>query len=60
MLYQREARVWSKLHHENIVSLLGFTTILDASVSLVSPWQEKGNAHDYVQDRGVDPRPLVS
>ncbi|KIM51492.1 hypothetical protein SCLCIDRAFT_1167735, partial [Scleroderma citrinum Foug A] len=53
-----EALVWSKLHHKNIVPLLGFATIFDASASLISPWQERGNAHGYVQDRKVDPRPL--
>lgn len=63
LLYQRilhEAHVWSKLRHENITPLLGFTTIFDASASLISPWQERGNARDYVQDREVDPRQLVS
>ena len=55
-----EALVWAKLHHKNIVPLFGFTTIFDTSASLISPWQERGNAHGYVQDREVDPRPLVS
>ena len=55
-----EIRVWSTLFHENIAPLLGHTHIFDAAVSLVSPWNERGNAHDYVQDRIVDPRPVVS
>ncbi|KAL4064745.1 kinase-like domain-containing protein [Scleroderma yunnanense] len=50
--------LWSKLCHENIVPLCGFTTS-GASIALVSPWQEKGNAHDYVQNCEIDPRPLL-
>ncbi|KAG6326934.1 hypothetical protein ID866_12155 [Astraeus odoratus] len=38
---------------------MGITTKVDYTVSLVSKWQEKGNAHDYVQNKAVDPRPLV-
>ncbi|KAL4069224.1 kinase-like domain-containing protein [Scleroderma citrinum] len=53
-----EVLLWSKLCHENIASLCGFT-IFDASIALVSPWQERGNAHDYVQKSDVDPRPLL-
>ena len=55
-----EVHVWSNLCHENIVPLLGFTLIFSNSISLVSPWQENGNAHAYVQDCNIDPRPLVS
>ena len=55
-----EICVWSTLFHENIVPFLGYTLIFDTAVSLVSPWKERGNAHDYVQDRIVDPRPVVS
>ncbi|KAI6044494.1 kinase-like domain-containing protein [Pisolithus marmoratus] len=55
----REVHVWSKLSHENIVLLLGITTEIDQTVSIVSPWMEKGNAFTYVQDTAVDPRPLM-
>ncbi|KAL4064743.1 kinase-like domain-containing protein [Scleroderma yunnanense] len=54
-----EALVWSKLSHKNIAPLCGFTITSDGSVSLVSPWQDRGNAHDYVQNSDVDPRPLL-
>ncbi|KAL4064746.1 kinase-like domain-containing protein [Scleroderma yunnanense] len=54
-----EAFIWSKLCHDNIAPICGFTTVFDDSVSLVSPWQEMGNAHDYVQNHEVDPRPLL-
>ncbi|KIK17225.1 hypothetical protein PISMIDRAFT_685484 [Pisolithus microcarpus 441] len=55
----REVHVWSKLEHPNVLSLLGFTTKFDSTISIVSKWMSKGNAHDYVQNMEVDPRPLV-
>lgn len=56
----REAHVWSKLDHKNVLPLIGITTDFDVSISLVSKWMTIGTAHDYVQDRSVDPRPLVA
>ncbi|KIM62069.1 hypothetical protein SCLCIDRAFT_845889 [Scleroderma citrinum Foug A] len=29
------------------------------TISIVSPWMDRGNAHDYVQNKDVDPRPLL-
>ncbi|KAI6008846.1 kinase-like domain-containing protein [Pisolithus orientalis] len=55
----REVDTWSKLNHENIRSLLGITFKFDFTISLVFPWMEKGNVHDFVQDTAVDPRPLL-
>ena len=55
----REAHVWSKLCHNNVLRVLGFTTKFDHTISIVSPWMSKGNAHDYVQNVNIDPRPLV-
>ncbi|KIM64160.1 hypothetical protein SCLCIDRAFT_661064 [Scleroderma citrinum Foug A] len=49
----------SKLVHENILPLLGITTKFDLTVSLVSPWIRGGNAHDYVQNKAIDPRPII-
>ena len=51
---------WSKLHHENVLPLIGIVTTFDYAVSFISPWMDKGNAHDYVQNHANDPRPLVS
>lgn len=51
--------MWYKLRHANILPLLGITTQFNSTVSIVSRWMEKGNAHDYVQDSNNDPRPLV-
>lgn len=55
----REVHVWSKLEHPNVLSLLGFTTKFDSTISIVSKWMSKGSAHDYVQNMEVDPRPLI-
>ncbi|KAG6329649.1 hypothetical protein ID866_9440, partial [Astraeus odoratus] len=57
--FLKEAHTWSKLYHENVLPLIGITTEVDYTVSMVSKWQEKGNARDYVQDARVDPRPLI-
>ncbi|KAI6037719.1 kinase-like domain-containing protein, partial [Pisolithus marmoratus] len=54
-----EIRIWVQLRHENIMSLLGITTKFNHTVSMVTEWMERGNAHDYVQDVTVDPRPLL-
>ncbi|KAG6332549.1 hypothetical protein ID866_6540 [Astraeus odoratus] len=55
----REVHIWSKLSHDNVLKLLGIVTTFDDSISIISEWMEKGNAHEYVQDRDVDPRPLI-
>lgn len=55
----REVHIWSKLQNENILPLLGVTTDFDCTVSIVSPWMMSGNAFTYVQDKTVDPRPLL-
>ncbi|KAI6101175.1 kinase-like domain-containing protein [Pisolithus sp. B1] len=56
----REVHLWSKLHHENILPLLGITTDFDSTMSIVSPWMERGDARRYVQDIAIDPRPLAN
>ncbi|KAG6326936.1 hypothetical protein ID866_12153 [Astraeus odoratus] len=56
----REAHVWSKLRHENVLRLLGIVTKFDGTIALVTEWMPQGNAHDYVQDKSVDPRPVLS
>ena len=48
------------LDHVHVLPLLGITTDFDYTVSILSPWIQKGNANNYVQDRMADPRPLVS
>ncbi|KIK21985.1 hypothetical protein PISMIDRAFT_680736 [Pisolithus microcarpus 441] len=55
----REVHTWSKLRHENIVPMLGFSTQFDSTVSIISEWMPLGNAHDYVQNTEHDPRPLL-
>ncbi|KIM60709.1 hypothetical protein SCLCIDRAFT_123554, partial [Scleroderma citrinum Foug A] len=55
----REVHIWSKLDHINVLSVLGFTDKFDQTISIVTPWMEMGNAHDYVQNVDVDPCPLL-
>ncbi|KAI6123748.1 kinase-like domain-containing protein [Pisolithus croceorrhizus] len=55
----KEAHVWSKLKHPNVLPLLGITTDFDLTVSLVTTWMGRGSARSYVQDRRNDPRPLI-
>ncbi|KAG6328624.1 hypothetical protein ID866_10467 [Astraeus odoratus] len=55
----REIQAWSKLRHENVLPVLGITTEFDGSIALVYERMDRGNAHDYVQDESVDPRPLI-
>ncbi|KAG6332874.1 hypothetical protein ID866_6209 [Astraeus odoratus] len=56
----REAHIWSKLTHKNVLPLMGITTDFHKTLSTVSQWMGAGNAHDYVQDEAVDPRPLIA
>ncbi|KIM68464.1 hypothetical protein SCLCIDRAFT_105575 [Scleroderma citrinum Foug A] len=61
-MYQKlleETYVWSKLDHKNVIKLLGLTAAFDHTISIVSPLMSRGNTFDYVQDSGVDPRPLA-
>ncbi|KAG6329601.1 hypothetical protein ID866_9487 [Astraeus odoratus] len=55
----REVHLWSKLRHDNVLKLLGIVTEFDNTISIISEWMDKGDAHDYVQDRDIDPRPLI-
>ncbi|KAI6108838.1 kinase-like domain-containing protein [Pisolithus croceorrhizus] len=55
----KEVHLWSKLHHENIIPVLGIITGFQSTLSVVSPWMEKRDAHDHVQNIDNDPRPLM-
>ncbi|KAG6329386.1 hypothetical protein ID866_9703 [Astraeus odoratus] len=55
----KEVHLWSKLSHPNVLPLLGITTQFNFTVSIVSRWMGRGNARQYVQHTGVDPRPLI-
>lgn len=54
----REVQTLASLQHENILPILGIVTEI-SGISMVTPWKERGNAHDYVRDENVDPRPLL-
>ncbi|KAI6142846.1 kinase-like domain-containing protein [Pisolithus tinctorius] len=55
----REAHIASKMRHPNVLPLFGITTTFDLTISLMTGWMEGGNAHQYVQQRDRDPRPLI-
>jgi len=55
-----EVSTWTNLRHRNIVPVSGITTTFDYTISLITEWADLGSAIDYVQNRAVDPRPLVS
>ncbi|KIM61203.1 hypothetical protein SCLCIDRAFT_122635, partial [Scleroderma citrinum Foug A] len=58
--FLKEVHAWSKLVHPNVLPLIGITTQFELTVSVVSPWMEKGNARQHVvRDKSVDPRPLI-
>ena len=57
--FLEEVHTWSKLDHPNVLPLIGITTDFEKTVSIVSPWMEKGNARDFVRNESIDPRPLV-
>ncbi len=45
----REAKVWSRLRHPNVLMLLGFA--LDDELKegwLISPWMDQGNLEEYL------------
>ncbi|KAG8963598.1 hypothetical protein FRC03_002793 [Tulasnella sp. 419] len=48
----REILLWSKLHHPNIVPLLGFLLTVDGATAfpaLLSPWYDKGDVVTYLR-----------
>ncbi|KZS99320.1 kinase-like protein [Sistotremastrum niveocremeum HHB9708] len=47
--FEREIVVWSKLDHPNILPLFGIVTNMGPHIHLVSPWQDNGNALDFVK-----------
>ncbi|KAL4078978.1 kinase-like domain-containing protein [Scleroderma yunnanense] len=57
--FLKEVHVWSKLNHANVLPLLGITTDFNYTVSIISPWMDRGNAYRHVQDEAIDPRPLI-
>ncbi|KZS88248.1 kinase-like protein [Sistotremastrum niveocremeum HHB9708] len=53
---ERERRLWSSMHHENIIPFLGICFYPgdnriqgDLIFSLVSPWMENGTIHDFLK-----------
>ena len=49
-LLEKELYVWSKLKHDNVLSLLGYCIDGDTGIPmLVSEWMENGTAWKYVE-----------
>jgi serine/threonine protein kinase len=60
---RREVMVWSRVHHPNILPLLGIRSNFDRPnmPGLVSPYCHHGNITSYLKDRPtVNKLPLVS
>ncbi|KAG6329102.1 hypothetical protein ID866_9987 [Astraeus odoratus] len=55
----RNVQLWSKLRHTNVVRVFGLVTKFDFAVSIILDYIPKGNAFDYVQNRHIDPRPIL-
>ncbi|ESK87393.1 tkl tkl-ccin protein kinase [Moniliophthora roreri MCA 2997] len=57
----QELNLWTTFNHENILPFHGIATDLGPSINMVSPWQEHGNALDYVKAHpGADKIQLIS
>lgn len=57
---QREAKIWAKLDHPNILSFIGTSDVFQPQLALISPWMENGTVIQYVKiNAGVDRRKLV-
>lgn len=49
-LFEKEIYVWSKLHHPNLLPLLGYTFCNDTSYPLLlSEWMHDGTAWSYLE-----------
>ena len=60
---RREVMVWSRVHHPNILPLLGICSNFDRPnmPGLVSPYYRHGSITNYLKDRpNVNKLPLVS
>ncbi|THH05685.1 hypothetical protein EW145_g4625 [Phellinidium pouzarii] len=51
-----ELRMWLRLEHENVVPLLGICKSFENElfVSMVSPWYDNGNLHDFIASNWPD------
>ncbi|KAJ7087012.1 kinase-like domain-containing protein [Mycena epipterygia] len=46
---RREVAVWYRLHHPNVVPLLGITYDFGTSLSMISPWLGRGTLNTYLK-----------
>lgn len=64
-MFDQEIYVWSKLRHENVLELLGYSTCEDTGYPLlISEWMQNGTAWSYVRNnpqlKSSDLKALVS
>lgn len=48
----REALIWQKLRHKNILPLIGIDRETFPSFSMVSPWMKHGNVLKHLSTHG--------
>ncbi|KAK7060810.1 hypothetical protein VNI00_000543 [Paramarasmius palmivorus] len=59
--FKQELNLWTTLDHDHILPFYGIVTDLGPNIHMVSPWQEHGNALDYVKKHpDADKMQLVS
>ncbi|KAF9469363.1 kinase-like domain-containing protein [Collybia nuda] len=58
-VFSREAYIWSRLSHINVVPFYGVYNIGHARLALVSPWIENGNINHYLRINPDADRPLL-
>jgi len=46
---QRELGILARLHHQNILPVLGYTYGFGRLMAIVTPWAENGNLTTYLQ-----------
>lgn len=49
---RREIMVWQRLHHKNVLPLLGIVN-KQSRVGMVSPWIEAGNLNQYIRRANI-------
>ncbi|KDQ49294.1 hypothetical protein JAAARDRAFT_51806 [Jaapia argillacea MUCL 33604] len=47
----REIFIWSRLTHDNVLPLLGFSFDFSSATSLISPWMSNGSANDFLRQK---------
>ncbi|KAG8948542.1 hypothetical protein FRC03_000711 [Tulasnella sp. 419] len=54
--FYREVLLWDRLHHSNVVPLLGYIILPHGFPALISPWYVNGNVIRYLQSHPTSDR----